>query len=230
MAGAGITSDLMLAKEDSSDRTMLKALSVTSNALDAAILLDVDRSDDDRAFFQSEKLLVDAAFDQVATAERAVYMHALRETHKIQMRIIIGDAVLDRGYRAGKKRTTLEKGLQVADNVFGDDVSEIVNAEREVEPDLVLTRIDQLVKVDDFPGKTTLVTDLTGRAQRQQKNFADRNAADRVEADLDATLRSAIARGADVLYTLEKRLYERFPRDKVYVRAFFLDTGSKRKK
>ena len=37
-------------------------------------------------------------------------------------------------------------------------------------------------------------------------------------------------RASDALYRMEKRLLERFPRDKVYVRAFFLDVAPARKK
>lgn len=36
--------------------------------------------------------------------------------------------------------------------------------------------------------------------------------------------------GSDALYRLEKRLLERFPRERVYVRAFFLDVAPPRKK
>ena len=220
----------MLANKDSTDSTMSRALAHTSNTLDSAILLDVDRTDEDRAFFQAERQKVDAAFEHVMSAAQAVLLHELRERQKHQARVVIGDAVLDRGVRTGKKRMALEKDVATADLIFGDDVSELVNAEREVEPSLVLQCVDQLAKATDFPGKAALIADLTGRANRQEQTFTDRKAAERVEADLDATLAHAIVQGADVLYTLEKRLLERFPRDKVYVRAFFLDIGSKRKK
>jgi hypothetical protein len=94
----------------------------------------------------------------------------------------------------------------------------------------VVDGINRLAKDTDFTGKIDLVADLTGRANRQAKNFSDREVAVRVEASLDADLANAISQAADALYTLEKRLLERFPRDKVYVRAFFFDVGSKRKK
>lgn len=183
----------MLANKDSTSSTMLRALAFTSNALDGAIQLDVDCTDDDRAFFQAEKAKIDALFEQVSVAERAVFLHELREKQKHQARVVIGDAVLDRGVRAGKKRVTLEKDLATADKIFGEDISEIVNAEREVEPQLVLQSVDQLAKTDDFPGKGALVADLTGRAQRQAQNFTDRTAAERVETDLD-NCRGAIYR------------------------------------
>lgn len=37
-----------------------------------------------------------------------------------------------------------------------------------------------------------------------------------------------MAQGADALYRLEKRMLERFPREKAYVAAFFMDVGYKR--
>ena len=39
----------MLANKDSTDSTMSRALAHSSNTLDSAILLDVDRTDEDRA-------------------------------------------------------------------------------------------------------------------------------------------------------------------------------------
>ena len=208
---------------------MLRALAFTANALDAAIGLDVDRSPADHAFFQAEKTTIDKNFDDVAAAERASFLHDLRERQKHQARVILGDAVLDRGVRLGKKRTTLETDLANADKIFGEDISEIVDAERRLEPQLVLTCIDQLTKADDFNGKAALISDLTTRTNQQIKNFNDRDAARVTEANLDAALSNVITKGADALYGLEKRLLERFPRDKVYVRAFFLDVSSKRK-
>ena len=220
----------MLANKDSTSPIMLRALALTSNALDAAFALDVDRTADDQAFFRNEKALVDRAFDDVYAAAQAVQVHDLRESRKHQARVVVGDAVLDRGVRAGKKRVTLEKGLEVADTIFEKDINEIVGAERHVEPQLVLQCVDKLVAAADFRDRDAVVNDLKGRAERQIDNFALRTAAERVEASLDATLEAAISGAADVLYTLEKRLLERFPRDKVYVAAFFLDVGWKRKK
>lgn len=225
-----VTVGRMLANRDSTASTMLRALALSTNALDAAMTLDIDRTADDKAFFQAEKAILEKNFDDVANAEREVSLHELRQRQKYQARVVVGDAVLDRGVRAGKKRTTLETNLENADKVFGEDISEIVDADRHVEPQLVVQCIDRLVKAPDFNGKAALIADLTTRANNQAKNFTDRESAERIEADLDSTLRDAIAVAADALYGLEKRLLERFPREKVYVRAFFLDVGSKRKK
>lgn len=219
----------MLATKDSTAQTMLRALSATSNALDAAMTLDVDRNDDDRAFFQAEKTTIDALFDTVEAANRAVTLHDLREEQKAQARIEVGDVILDRGVRRAKKRLTLETNLKTADHVFGEDVAEIVDAERQVEPGLVLQCVGRLQQVADFPGKSDMVADLKGRADRQDANFNGRTATDLTASNLDAALATTIEKSADGLYRLEKRLLERFPREKLYVRAFFLDIGRKKK-
>src|SRR5207247_1735819 len=51
-----------------------------------------------------------------------------------------------------------------------------------------------------------------------------------VEAKLDGAATLAVVAASDALYRLEKRLLDRFPREKVYVRAFFLDVAPARKK
>lgn len=220
----------MLASKDSTARTMLRALAHTSNALDAAISLDLDNTPEDRVFFQNEKTLVDAVFDKVEAADRAVSLHELREEQRHQARVEIGDVILDRGVRRGKKRVTLEASSQQADQIFGEDITELVDAERHVEPTLVAKVVDRLTQAPDFAGKAALIADLTSRQKQQAQNFADRTAADVTGAGLESALESTIGEGADTLYRLEKRLLERFPRERVYVRAFFLDVGSKKKK
>lgn len=220
----------MLANKDATARTMLRALAHTSNALDAAISLDLDRTSEDRTFFQGEKALVDAAFQKVETADRALNLHELREEQRLQARVEVGDVILDRGVRRAKKRMGLEANLEAANQVFGEDITEIVDAERHMEPTLVAMSVDRLAQAADFAGKAAMIVDLTTRQQQQAQNFAQRTAADVTGAALDAALETAIGEGADTLYKLEKRLLERFPREKIYVRAFFLDTGRKRTK
>ncbi len=213
---------------------MLRALAHSLGALDAAITLDVDRTDEDRAFLTAEKATLQPIFDEVFTADQALTKHILLKAEALQARVELGDAVLDRGVRAGKTRMKLElrntRTPDGADEVFPADISEIVDAERRVEPGLVLKVLTRFPAVPDFPGKEALKADLEGRATRQEKNFNDRDAAEVAEASLDSALSQAVARGADALYRLEKRLLERFPREKVYVRAFFLDVAPARKR
>lgn len=224
----------MIATRDSTADTMHRAVAHSLGALDAAIELDVDRTAEDRAFFSAEKGTLQPFFDEVLSADQALTKHLLLKTEALQARIELGDVVLDRGVRAGKQRMKLElKSSAIpdgTDHIFPSDISEIVDAERRVEPALVLKLLAKFPQVPDFTGKSALHDDLKGRADRQNKNFTDRDAGEVTEAELDGVLTRAIARGSDALYRLEKRLLERFPREKVYVRSFFLDVAGGRKK
>lgn len=224
-----VTSRAMLAGKDSTAWTMLRAVAHTSNALDAAITLDMDRSADDRAFFVAEKAIMDALFTKIETADRALISHELRNERRHQARVEVGDVVLDRGVRRGKKRVALDVSTAAADQVFGEDITEIVDAERHTEPTLVLVCVDRLAQGADFAAKADLMQDLKKRAEQQAQNFADRTAAGVNGAALETTLENAISEAADALYTLEKRLLERFPRERIYVRAFFLDVARRKK-
>lgn len=224
-----VTSRPMLAGKDSKAWTMLRALAHTSNGLDAAITLDLDRSADDRAFFVAEKATIDALFDKVESADRALISHELRNEQRLQARVEVGDVVLDRSVRRGKKRVALDVSTTAADLAFGEDITEIVDAERHLEPTLVLVVVDRLVQGPDFAAKADLVQDLKKRADQQAQNFTDRTAAGVQGAALEMTLENAISEAADALYTLEKRLLERFVRERIYVRAFFLDVGRRKK-
>src|SRR5262249_4177792 len=154
----------MLATRDSTAETMLGALSYTLAALDAAADLDVDRSDDDRKFLAGEKDTLQPFFEDLHAADNALSKHLHLKTKAQQARILIGDAVLDRGVRAGKARMKLElKSSSMpdgADHVFPADISDITDAERRVEPDLVLQCVAKFPQVPDFPGKAALKTDL----------------------------------------------------------------------
>jgi hypothetical protein len=224
----------MIAPRDSTPETTLRALSHSLGALDAASELDVDRSDADRSFFLTEKATLQASFDDVFGLEQSLTRHLLLTSQKLQARVLVGDAVLDRGVRASKARMKLElKTSPVpdgADHVFPSDISDIVDAERRVEPSLVLQVVSRFPQVPDFPGKAALEADLTARAKRQADNFTGRDAGEVNEHALDGALIQGIERASDALYRLEKRLLERFPRDKVYVRAFFLDVAPAKKK
>lgn len=213
---------------------MLRALSTSIGALDAASELDVDRSDADRSFFLTEKATLQLLFDDVFAADQSLTKHLLLTTQGLQARVLVGDAVLDRGVRAAKARMKLELKTSTmpegADHVFPSDISDIVDAERRVEPGLVLQVVARFPQVPDFQGKAALESDLTGRATRQTANFTGRDAGEVSEHAIDGRLTQSIAHASDGLYRLEKRLLERFPRDKVYVRAFFLDVAPARKK
>ena len=213
---------------------MLRALSHSLGALEAAAELDVDRTAEDRAFFTAEKATLQTSFDEVFAADLSLTRHLLLTTQRLQARVVLGDAVLDRGVRSAKARMKLElktsSMAEGADHVFPADISDIVDAERRVEPGLVLQVVGRFPQVPEFPGKAVLETDLRGRATRQSENFTSRDAGEVDEHTRGGTLTQGIVRASDALYRLEKRLLERFPRDKVYVRAFFLDVALTRKK
>src|SRR5512132_573080 len=224
----------MIASRESTSETMLRALSHSIGALDAASELDVERSDADRSFFLTEKAALQVSFDETFAADQGLSKHLLLTTQRLQARVLVGDAVLDRGVRAGKARMKLELKAssmpEGADHVFPSDISDIVDAERRVEPGLVLQVVARFPQVPDFPGKAALEADLTGRAKRQTDNFTSPDAGEVDEHALDGALTQGIVRASDALYRLEKRLLERFPRDKVYVRTFFLDVAPARKR
>lgn len=213
----------MIAPSDATPQTMIFALSHTIGALDAAIEMDVDRTEQDRSFLAAQKTEVEALLEDLLTKRQSLERHVLLVGERLQSRIEIGDAVLDRGVRAGKQRSKLELDTKDLDHVFPSDISDIVDAERHVEPELVLKLVGRFEQVPDFQGKAAVAADLQGRAERQSKAFTDRTAAGRVEDSLESLVERAVAAGSDGLYRLEKRLLERFPREKVYVRAFFMD-------
>lgn len=220
----------MIAPQDATADTMLRAIAYTLAALAAAAELDVDRSDDDRMFLSQEKDTLQPFFDDLYAASQALAKHLLLKGQAHQARVVIGDAVLDRGVRNAKARMKLElKSTSMpdgADHVFPSDISDIVDAERRVEPTLVQQVVARFGQVPDFPNKAALKSDLAGRATRQAQNFVDRDASEVTEAKLDGAVTQAIAKGSDALYRLDKRLLERFAREKVYVRAFFLDVAA----
>jgi hypothetical protein len=224
----------MIASKDSTAETMRKALAFSMASLSAAHDIDIDRSDEDRAFFTAERDALNVHFQAVTAAHQSAESHQLLVTLVVQARVQVGDAVLDRGVGNGKARMKVElRGSAMengADHVFGSDVSEITGAERAKEPALVLQAVAKFPQVPAFAGKSELATDLTIRANNQQKNFADRELASTTAQALVSAEDLAIANGSDALYKLEKRLLERFPRQTTYVKAFFYDVAPARKK
>ena len=213
---------------------MLRALAHTLGALAAAAELDVDRTDADRQFLTAERDTLQPLFDDLFKRDRAATEFDLLQARPKQARVVVGDAVLDRGVSKAKARMKVELKDSAmpngADHVFGKDISEIINAERAKEPAIVLQAVAKLGQVPDFTGKPAMEADLTGRATRQKQNFVDRDEAEVSGTTLDGAVKLAVAAGADALYRLEKRLLERFARETRYVKAFFLDVTPAKKK
>jgi len=216
-----------------SERT-LQELATTIGALTTAIEVDVDRTDEDRIFFTNQRAVVQASFDKLFAADQAVTRHLLLVKMLLQAKVVVGDIVLDRGARGCKSRMRLELKNSTMpggeDHVFPADISEITDAERRVEPQLVLAALGKFDQVPDFAGKADLKTDLEGRAIRQQGAFQQRDAGEVTAESLDGALDRAVADSDEVLFVCEKHLAARFPRDAKYVASFFLEKPSRKKK
>lgn len=224
----------MIAPKDSTAETMRTALAFSMASLAAAGVIDIDRSDEDRTFFTAERDVLNGHFQTVTAAHQAADSHNLLVTQVVQARVEVGDVVLDRGVSKGKARMKVElresEMVNGADHVFGNDVSDITSAERAKEPALVLQAVAKFPQVPAFAGKDLIAADLTTRADNQKKNFADREIATTKALTLAGAEDLAIAAASDALYKLEKRLLERFPRQTIYVKAFFYDVAPNRKK
>ncbi len=227
-----VDSAITMAATAASERT-LRELATTIGALTAAIDMDVDRSDDDRLFFTNERSLVQASFNKLFDTDQAVTKHVLLVKMPRQATVIMGDNVLDRGVRAGKSRMRLELKNSTMpggeDHVFPADISEITDAERRVEPHLVLTALGKFDQVPDFAGKADVKADMEGRATRQQGAFQQRDAGEATADTLDGALDRAVSDSDELLFVCEKHLAARFPRDARYVASFFIEKPSRKK-
>ncbi|MBI2566969.1 MAG: hypothetical protein HYV63_08070 [Candidatus Schekmanbacteria bacterium] len=219
----------MIAPPNSSSATMTSALAHTMHALEAARGMDKDLSAEQRDAMGTDHDALAAHLEKVAQAEGALERFRLVEGARLQARVTVGDDALDRGVRAAKARMRLELRRTAlpagADRVFGDDLEGLVDADLRLEPTRVLEAVARFADVPDFPGKAEMLTDLRDRAERQQAALVERDAGDVTEAGLKSTLVHAVADASLVLYQLEKRLLERFPRQRSYVGLFFLRAG-----
>ncbi len=222
----------MITPPDATADAMLKSLTYTLAALDAAADLDLDRNDADRGFFADEKANLEIAYEKLNGAKQALSEHILKESVRLQARVMVGDAVLDRGVRTAKARMKLElrnAKADAADFVFGSNIVDLVDAELRKEPALVLQAVARFEHVPDFPGKDEMARDLTARAEQQEQSLDARDQGEMIRSKLASTQVRAIADASDALYRLEKRLLERFTRERDYVRDFFLDAAPARK-
>jgi len=221
----------MIAQPNSPAGTMLRALAYTIAALDAASELDVDLSDDDRTTFVAEKTELVPLLDNLLVAQQAFNSHMLKQVIRLQARAVVGDSVLDRGVRNAKFRMKLETkpGSKDAEFVFGPDLRDIIDAEIRHEPSMVQGCAARLQQVPDFSGRTEMKRDLEERALMQLKVILDRDSGGMDRAALSSAIVRATADGSEALYRLEKRMLDRFPRERTYVRGFFFDIQANRK-
>lgn len=220
----------MLAGPDSPRPLMRRALSRTLGALAAAIAADIDRTDDDRAFFTAEKAKIEPLSAELRAVHLAIEDHELGPAEVQQAQVEIGDEVLDRGVRAGNHRTKLglrgQQGLG-ASHVFGDQVDDLVKTPIATEPDAVLDAVEKFDELPDFADKDAIRQDLTVRAEQQQDFLDDRNEGDKALLKLKSEATRLVLESSLALASLKGALDQRFPRQREYVARFFLDVRPK---
>lgn len=223
----------MLAGPTSTVATMADAVTTTIDAFDAASDLDLDRSDEDRQFFAARRALLVPHKSQLIIALRALEDHDLEIGRRLQVRVEFGDQVLDRGVSDGNTRTKLalkgKSGLD-ASHVFGKNVATLTREKLALEPQKVLEAVGRISDLPEFNERATIAADLTKRANRQQSCLDERGYGDSARAKLVSTGIRLVLEAADALAAAKGALDERFPRQRDYVAAFFLDVAPVRSK
>jgi len=221
----------MLAGPSSTLATMAQAISTTIYALDAASELDLDRSDGDRMFFAVRKALLTTYRAQLVAARRALEDHDLDIGARLQIRVEIGDQILDRGISDSNTRTKLalkgKAGLD-ASHVFGKNVASLTKQKLALEPRKVLQAVERLNDLAEFPERAAIAADLTRRAHQEQSCLDARTEGDVVRARLVSAGIKLVLDAANALAATKGALDEQFPRQREYVAAFFLDVAPAR--
>lgn len=222
----------MIAPPSSTSETMLRAIAYTMAALDAASLLDIDRTAEEREFFSEEKSSLEKLFEKLLKLDESLRAHNLKETLRLQASVQVGDSVLERGVKNAKARMKLEMQNSKADTVdyvFGSNLKELFSDGLRKKPATVMQLLSRLESVLDFAGKDKLKTELEERINQQEKAFSEREQGEELRAKLLDEVELAISECSEALYKLEKQLLARFPRDRNYVNQFFFDVAPVRK-
>lgn len=221
----------MIAGPTSTLATMADAVTTSMDAFDAASDLDLDRSDEDRLFFAARRALLVPHKTQLVTALRAIEDHDLDIGRRLQVRVVFGDQVLDRGVVDGNARTKIslkgKPGLEAA-HVFGKNVATLTREKLAIEPQKVLEAVERMADLPEFAERAAIALDLTKRANRQQGALDERSDGDAARSKLVSTGIRLVLEAANALATTKGALDERFPRQRDYVAAFFLDVTSGR--
>jgi len=221
----------MLAGSDSTLATMAQAISTTINAFDAASDLDLDRSDEDRQFFALRRALLEPHLSPLVAARRAIEDHDLDLGARLQVRVEMGDHVLDSGVSDGNTGTKLalkSKTELGASHVFGKSVATLTKERIALEPKKVLAAVERFKDVPDFPTRGAIAADLTKRADQQQSCLDEREKGNEARARLVSAGIKLVLDAAHALAAAKGALDERFPRQREYVATFFLDVLSGR--
>lgn len=221
----------MLAGPDATLATMRRAVGYSIAALAAAAEVDPELSAEAAKVLLAEKTKLAPLAKQLADAEHAMDEYDLGDGIAYQARVVLGDAVLDRGVRTANATTKLQlagkPGLG-AEHAFGARVSDLTRTKISIEPSKVLLAVDRLADLPDFDAKKTIAKDLKSRAGAQQGYLDDREKGDGRRNKLASNAIKLVADAADALASCKGALDEQFPRQRDYVLSFFLDLGSKR--
>jgi hypothetical protein len=212
---------------------MRRALSRSIGALSAAIAADVDRTDEDRAFFAAERAKLEPIAGQLKAAHLATDDFELGPGEVQQAQVELGDQVLDRGVRAGNTRTKLGvKGKQGLDatHAFGQHVDDLTGAPLALEPAQVLLAASRLDDLPPFAERASIQQDLTHRAEQQDTFLKQRDAGATALLKLESEATRLVVESALSLASLKGSLDARFPRQRSYVAAFFLDVSTPKRK
>jgi hypothetical protein len=221
----------MIAGPNSTLATMADAVGTTMDAFDAASELDLDRSAEDRQFFAAKRALLVPHKAGLVAAFRTLEDHDLDIGRRLQVRVVFGDQVLDRGVIDGNARTKAslrgKTGLE-ASHVFGKNVANLTREKLTIEPQKVLEAVGRMDDLPEYPERAAISADLTKRANRQQAALDERSAGEIARArHVSAGIR-LVLEAAHALAAIKGALDERFPRQRDYVAAFFLDVAPER--
>jgi hypothetical protein len=220
----------MLAGPNVPLRTMRRALSHTVGALSAAITADIDRSDDDRAFFAAERAKLEPLAAQLKSTYVALDEFDLGPGEILQVTVEVGDDVLDRGVRDANARTKLSlksrAGLD-ATHAFGQRIDDLTGAPLASEPAAVLAAVARMNDLPAFDERPALQQDLTARANKQEEFLKARDEGDATRTRLASEGARLVVESALALASLKGALDARFPRQRAYVAVFFFDVSSR---
>jgi len=223
----------MLAGPTTPISPMCRALARTINMLTSAALVDIDRSEDDRTFFQDRAAMLAPLLATLLANKRALEEFDLGPGDANQAAVEIGDEVLDRGVRAGNTRAKLglahKTGLGAA-HVFGDRVNSLTEAPLKLQPGLVREAVERLDDVPSFEDKVRIKSDRLARVELQEGQLKKRDEGYAARAKLESEGVRLVVEAADLLVQTKAALDGRFPRQRSYVARFFLDTSRKRKR
>lgn len=216
----------MLAGPDTPLPTMLIAVNYSFQAFGVAAEIDTDLGKDQQKLFAALEKRADKLVRPLLVAKRAIEDYDLAKGSRLQARVEVGDAVLDRGIANGRKRTGLaldgKPGLGVT-HVFGATLSTLTREKIALEPGKVLDAVGRFADVTAFSERASIAKDLTARAKTQQKCLDDRDDGDKERNKLVGKGVVLVSAASLELASMHGDLSSAFPRQKDYVDSFFYD-------